>query len=146
MFQGASDAFTPVSNEKEERFLFECGANMITKEDGGASTVILLVCDDEGVKKRAREFFQDKVLINECKAVSFWHIERSEEMQCVFLDWFLLGHAHDAVISDNSAFQATAFSRTGRMPMTIGKMEVRLKMCARRYSEIHPLPRFETDA
>ena len=135
-----------MSNEKEERFLFQCGANMITKEDGGASTVILLVCDDEGVKKRAREFFQDKVLINECKAVSFWHIERSEEMQCVFLDWFLLGHAHDAVISDNSAFQATAFSRTGRMPMTIGKMEVRLKICARRYSEIHPLPRFENDA
>ena len=44
----------------------------------------MLVCDDEGVKERARKFFHDRVLINECKAVSFWHITETEQMQVLY--------------------------------------------------------------
>jgi len=140
--KGAVDAFLPIGSERDETFVFECAKKMVTQNDDGASTVVMLVCDDEGVKERARKFFHDRVLINECKAVSFWHITETEQMQCVFLDWFLLGYAHDAIVSDNSAFQGTAYSRTGKVPLTVGRIDVQSNTCNRRYSEVHPLPRF----
>ena len=45
--------------------------------------------------------------------------EKKSFVQCVFLDWFLLGYAHDAIVSDNWAFQGTAYSRTGKVPLTV---------------------------
>eukprot|EP00960_Hanusia_phi_P062888 765293-Hanusia_phi.AAC.1 len=137
----------PVIREPGERQIYRCAKKMASGTPGAC---FMIITDNRIVYPRAREELagyrillgKDEVihsgLDHECSGGG--EEEIFSRLLGSFADWYVMGDADDAILSDISSFGYSSYGRSMRLPVTVWNDDEAEDRCERRTWAFHDRP------